>query len=199
VTYLLHTYVYSWPPAIGSMVTLLLWNVYCRHKARWLDIHRPLTNGQKHYVAHMNKVWVAGIMGVLVFGYVLLTAQQAQDQAIGVAKDAARCWSEAYKSTKAQIELNAQNDRISREQQNLQREYDRDTSDWLKDLVVPPGGLALQDTNSPARQAYGLQRTAQYQAQIDDLGRQFDDWVTQRKTLDNERTQHPLPETTCGK
>jgi hypothetical protein len=136
---------------------------------------------------------------VLVLGYILLTAQEAQTQAVAVAKDAARCWSEAYKSTKAQIDLNAENDKITRQQQSLQRDYDRDTSNWLKDLVAPPGDLAVQDTNSPARQLYGLQRSAEYQAQIDDLGRQFDDLVNQRVQLDQRRAQHPLPETTCGK
>jgi hypothetical protein len=199
MTSVLHTYVYSGPPAVGALVALIVWHIYCHQKARWEDRHHPLSDGQKHYVAHMNRVWVSGVVGVLVIGYVLLTAQEAQDQAVAVAKDAARCWSEAYRSTKAQIDLNAQNDKISRQQQQLQRDYDRDTSDWLKDLVAPPGELAAQDTNSPARQLYGLQRTAVYQSQIDDLGRQFDTLVAQRVKLDEERQAHPLPSVTCGK
>lgn len=198
MTYALDT-LYSWPFWIGAVCGLVTWKLYCRQKARWLDRHYPLPGGEKHYVSHINRLWIAGLAMGLSIGYILLTAQKTHDQTVGLAHSVAHCWTESFQSTKAQIDLNAQNDGISRQQQNLQREYDRATSEWLKALVNPPGDLVDEDTNSPARKAWGLEATANYQLKLNDLGTQFDNLVNQRKTLDAERAQHPLPESTCGK
>lgn len=189
--------VYSLPYFIGALSGAVFWQLYCRQKARWQDRDDP--DGAPHYANHISRMWLAGLTAVLSIGYVLLTAQKTQDQTLDLTRDVARCWQESYQSTKAQIDINRQNDLISRQQQGLQRDYDRATSDWLKDLVNPPGDLMNQSTNSPARQTWGLQRTAQYQVVLNDLGAKSDDLVNQRAQLDNERAQHPLPEATCGK
>lgn len=191
--------IYSVPFWIGSAITMVLWKLYTRQKARWLDRHRPLPGGEHHYVTHINRLWLAGLALGLSLGYILLTAQKTHDQTVGLANNVARCWAESYTSTKAQIDLNAQNDVISRKTQDLQRDYDRATSDWLKDLVNPPGDLANLAPQSAPRQTWGIQRTAQYQTKLNDLGTQFDDLAEQRRQLDIERAQHPLPESTCGK
>lgn len=198
MTYALNT-IYSWPFWIGSACSMILWKLYCRQKARWLDRYHPLPNGAKHYVSHINRLWIAGLAMALSIGYILLTAQLAHDQTVALAHRVARCEAENYRQTKANIDLNAQNDVITRKQLELQRQYDRDTSEFWKSLLAPPGDLAHQSTDSPARQAWGMQVGALYQAQIDDLGTQFDGLVNQRKQLDYERAQHPLPEATCGK
>lgn len=189
--------VYSLPYLIGAVSGALLWKLYCKQKARWEDRYDP--DGAPHYANHVSRVWVAGVIAVGGLGYVLLTAQTTQNRTLQLTDNVARCWRESYQSTKAQIDINRQNDLISRQQQGLQRDYDRATSDWLKDLVNPPGDLMNQSTNSPARQVWGLQRTAQYQTVLNDLGAKSDDLVKQRAQLDAERAQHPLPEATCGK
>lgn len=191
--------VYSLPFLVGAIAGSVLWKLYCRQKARVLDRRYPLPDGARHYAAHMSRVWVAGLIAVGGLGYVLLTAQTTQDQTLRLTHNVARCWKESYDAAKAQIEINGENDGISRKQQNLQRDYDRATSEWLKALVNPPGDLADESTNSPARQAYGLQLTAQYQAAINRMGAQFDALVNERAALDAKRQAHPLPETSCGK
>lgn len=191
--------VYSLPFFLGAVVGTIFWTIYCHQKAHWQDKHYPLPDGRRRYVNHISRVWLAAMALTLSLGYILLTAQKTHDQTLQLAKNVAECWAESYQAAKANIDLNAQNDIISRQQQELQRDYDRATSDWLKLLVNPPGELANQPTNSPARQQWGLQITAQYQTKLNDLGTEYDDLVNQRKTLDNERAARPLPETKCGK
>lgn len=199
-------HIYTWTCFWSALAGWVARLMFVRSRAKWLDKHEPLPDGSKHRVDRVSKVWLAGAAGLLTLGYVLLTAQKSADQArsnqqhtIELTHKVAQCWSESYQATKAQIRINAENDAISRQQQALQRLFDIASSDWLKQLVQPPGDLAKMDTNSPERQAWGLQVTAQYQAKLNDLGAQSDDLVKQRAALDVERKQHPLPETTCGK
>lgn len=184
--------VYSLPFAIGAVVGFMFRTIYCHAKARWLDRNYPRSDGSRHPVEHISRVWIAGLVAVLSVGYGIYSSEK-------LSSDVHRCWSEQYNQTKANIDINAQNDGISRKQQDLQREYDRDTSDWLKALVTPPGDLANQETNSPARQAWGIQVTLDYQDKLNKLGARFDDLVHQRQVLDQERAEHKLPESVCGK
>ena len=199
MTYILEHYIYTAPFFIGSFIVLGLWPIYCRQRARYLDIHEPFPDGSKHQLAKLNRVWIGGVVLVLSFGYILMSAQRAENHTVHLANNVTRCWHEQYKAAKAQIDLNADNDKISRAQQALQRKFDIATSDWIKDLVVPPGDLVNQPTDSPARRDYGLKRTGEYQDTLNVLGAQSDDLVNQRKALDDERAKHPLPEPTCGK
>jgi hypothetical protein len=191
--------VYSLPFFLGAVIGFGLQRIYCHQKMVWLNKHHPLPDGSKHRVDHISRTWIAALAAILSLGYVLLTAQTTHDQTIELAKGSTRCWQESYINTKAQIKINAENDSISRQQQALQREFDIATSDWLKSLVNPPGDLANQPTNSPDRQAWGIQVTGIYQDKLNDLGVKSDDLVQQRAALDAERAKHPLPETTCGK
>lgn len=196
--YVLQT-IYSLPYLTGAATVALLWPLYCRQKAHWQNVHHPLPDGGKHYAAHISRIWLAGLAAVFSLGYILLTAQTTQNQTIGLAKSVADCWRQSYQSTKAQIDLNAQNDGISRQQQAIQREYDRATSALVEDLVTPPSAIAALSPNDLVRVAWKTQRTADYQRQINDLGSHFDDLVNQRVDLDKQRAMHPLPESTCGK
>ncbi len=191
--------VYSLPFLLGALAGSILWKLYCLSKARYMDRHSPLPDGAKHAVARMSRQWIAALCAILSLGYVLLATEKTQLHTEQLSAAVIRCWGETYLEIKAQVEINAQNDQISRQQQALQREYDEDTSSWLKDLVNPPNGLADRTANDPDRQAYGLQRTAEYQGQLDDLGKRFDGLVADRKQLDEQRAAHPLPEQRCGK
>jgi hypothetical protein len=191
--------VYSVPFFWGALVGTLVWKLYCHAKARLLDRRDPLPGGHRHAIARMSRQWVAGLCMALTIGWVLLATARTEERTARLNQDVTRCWQETYQQIRAQVMLNAQNDGVSRKQQQLQREYDEDTSNWLKSLVSPPGDLATQSTNSPDRQAWGVKVSIEYQAKLDDLGRRFDALVQQRVALDNERAQHPLPEARCGK
>jgi hypothetical protein len=191
--------VYSLPFFLGALAGTILWLLYCRAKARYLDRHEPLPDRARHNVARMSRQWLAGLCMVLSLGYVLLATARAEEHTTRLNEDVTRCWQETYQQIRAQVLINSQNDRVTREQQNLQREYDKDTSNWLKKLVNPPGDLANKLTTDPERQRYGIRVSLEYQAQLDDLGRRFDALVAQREELDKERAQHPLPEERCGK
>jgi hypothetical protein len=191
--------IYSIPFFSGAVIGLIFQRGWNRYKAHWEDVHHPNPDGTCHYPDQISRVWLAGLVLALSLGYVLMTAQVTHDQTIALTKRVAQCWQESYQSTRAQIKLNAENDLISRQQQELQRNYDRATSDWLKALVNPPGTLSTMDPNGPERRAWGLQITAEYQGKLDDLGKQSDSLVQRRNALDIERAQHPLPESTCGK
>jgi hypothetical protein len=193
------SYVYSLPFFIGAVCGLTLQRLYCKQKRVWLDRHHPLPDGGKRAAEHLSRVWIAAVAAVLSLGYVLLTAQATHDETIALTRKVAQCWQQSYLATRAQIKLNAENDIISREQQGLQRDYDRASSEWLKSIVNPPGDLGSKPSNDPERQAWGLEVTAQYQAKLNELGSKSDDLVNQRNALDGERAKHPLPEVTCGK
>lgn len=197
MTYILDHYIYSLPPFVGAAIAAILWVIYCHQKAHYLDIQEP--DGAPHQIAKLNKYWAAGLALALSLGWILLSANKTHDETVSLAKDVSRCWAESYKQATAQIDLNAQNDKITRAQQELQRDYDRATSDWLKEIITPPGDLAKYSPNDAPRQTWALQRTAVYQDRLNDLGKQSDDLVNQRKVLDQERAKHPLPEPTCGK
>lgn len=191
--------IYSLPCLIGAVGWQIIWKLSLHSRARWLDVHHPLPDGQKHCVERMSRVWLAGLCAAFSVGYVLLATARAEEHTHELNRAVVHCWSESYQNTVAQIEINRQNDLVTRKQQDLQRQFDIDTSNWLKKLVSPPGDLASQPTNSPARQQYGIQVTTVYQAELDDLGRQFDDQVKQRESLDQQRKEHPLPEAKCGR
>lgn len=185
--------VYSLPFFIGAVCGEALRRLYCYQRARWEN------NEDYDYLGHISRVWLAGLAAILSMGYILLTAQKTQDQTIALTRDVARCWQESYQAAKAQIEINSENDGITRQQQQLQRDYDRATSEFWKDLINPPGDLANAPVNSPERQTYGLQLSARYQADINRMGAKFDDLVNQRSALDIKRANNKLPEVTCGK
>jgi hypothetical protein len=191
--------VYSRQFLFGAIAGSIVWKLYCYTKAHYEDKHHPLPGGRKHAQARMSRVWLAGLSALLSLGYVLLITGHTEQHTETLNRNVTTCWHETYLQLKAQVEINAENDGISRQQQVLQRQYDEDTANWLKDLVNPPGDLATEPSNSPDRQAYALQRTAEYQGQLDDLGKQFDDLVNQRKDLDRQREAHPLPEAKCGR
>lgn len=191
--------IYSVPFFSGAIGGLVFNRLYSKYKAHWEDKHHPLPDGMCHYPAQISKIWLAGLILMLSMGYILLTAQKTHDQTIALNQQVARCWQESYQSTRAQIRINAENDVISRQQQGLQRDYDRATSDWLKALVNPPEPIGSMDPGSAERRAWGLQITSEYQNRLNDLGVKSDDLVNQRNDLDAERRKHPLPENTCGK
>lgn len=200
------TTIYSLPFLIGSMMGFVLHRLYCYQKVRWQDRNHPLPEGEHRRISRISRIWIAGLVLVMTLGYVLLTVAkteqhtaQNEQHTAQLNEDVKRCWAESYLQAKAQILLNQQNDLVTRALQAVQRDYDRATSDWLKDLVNPPGDLANQDTQSPSRKAWGLQRTAIYQAKLNDLGKQVDDLNNQRVRLDQERAAHPLTEPLCGK
>lgn len=174
----------------------LTWRSYCWLKNRYLDKVDPEHAPHRGALKMVVIAW--GILFSGIF-YIGVQTQNAHDQTVKLSDNVTRCWSETYQQVRAQVELNAQNDAVSRAQQALQREYDEDTAVWIKELIAPPGDLATQPTNSPERQAYGIKVSEQYQAQLDDLGRRFDQQVAQRKALDAKRAAHPLPEARCGR
>jgi hypothetical protein len=191
--------VYSWPFLVGALSGAVLWMLYCRQKARYLDRHDPLPDGKRHAIARMSRQWMAGLCAVLSLGYVLLATDKAENNTTRLNAEVTRCWTETYQQIRAQVTLNAENDSIIRKQQELQRDYDRATSDWLKALIQPPGDLASLPTTDPRRQQYGIDITARYQLKLNELGAKADDLTAQRDELDKQRAAHPLPEARCGK
>lgn len=173
---------------LGYAAAIGLQHLIWRQQRLYLDKHHALPDGARRPVRRISRTWWATMVALFGLGYVMFSVNTTHDQTVSLAKDVARCQQESYQATNAQIKLNADNDLISRTQQNLQREFDVDTSNWLKDLIAHPG-----DTN------YAISATTAYQDQLNDLGRRFDYQVHRRQVLDEQRQQNPLPEVTCGK
>lgn len=183
--------------ALAFLAGVAARRAWCIGKNKWLDHAHP------EDAPHTERIKTVFLGWVLVLGGILYTGVQAQvthDSTVGLAKNVARCWAESYQNTKTQIDINAQNDALSRQQLQTQRDYDRDTVNWISRLLEPddPAIAALQP-NDAARQAYSIRISQDYFAQINVLGTRFDDLVAQRAELDKQRAQHPLPERTCGK
>lgn len=182
--------------AIAFLAGVVARRAWCVARNKYLDRVDPANAPHKDSAKVIVLAWGITLLAIIYIG---VQTQATYTTTVKLTRDVARCWTESYQSTKAQIDINQQNDVTTREQQELQRQYDRATSDWLKLLVNPPGPLADQPTTSPDRQKWGLEITAEYQAKLDDLGAKFDALVKRRAQLDRDRAAHPLPETTCGK
>lgn len=198
--------IFSLPFMSGAIVGFVLQRLYCYQKARRADREHPLPNGGKHPVDHISRVWLAGLILVLSMGYMMLSTGRSearsihnQQETLRLTQQVKECWAEAYQQAKAQIKINQENDQISQQQQDLQRDYDRANSKWIDQLLAPPGDLANQDTQSPARKEWGIRVTLEYHATINALGARYDDLAAQRRQKDAERSQHKLPEALCGK
>lgn len=191
--------IYSAPFLIGAACGAVLWMLYCRQKAHYLDRHDPRPDGKRHAIARMSRLWIAGLCAVGSLGYVLLSTDRAEHNTTRLDAEVTACWTETYQQIKTQVQINGENDAIVRKQEELQRDYDRATSDWLKALIQPPGNLASLPTTDPIRQQYGIDITARYQLRLNELGAQADDLTAQRDGLDRQRAEHPLPEARCGK
>src|SRR5438093_74676 len=116
--------VYSLPFFWGALAGTVVWKLYCHSKARILDRRHPLPGGQHHAVSRMSRQWLAGLCMVLSLGYVFFAISKTEVRTAQLNADVTRCWQETYQQIRAQVLLNAQNDGVSRKQQNLQREYD---------------------------------------------------------------------------
>lgn len=178
---------------LAGVVARRMW---CIAKNKYLDRVDPAGAPHRDSVKVIILAWGITLLAILYIG---LQTQATNTTTVRLTRDAARCWQESYQASRAQIKLNADNYGIIRQQLALQRDYDRATSKFWKALVSPPGALANAPINSPARQAYGLQLSDQYQADINRMGAKSDDLVNQQNVLDAQRAQHPLPEVTCGK
>jgi hypothetical protein len=191
--------IYSRPFFWGALAGTVLWKLYCHSKARLQDRHDQLPDGKHHAVARMSRQWVAGLCMALSLGYVLLATGRAEERTTRLNQEVTRCWQETYLQIRSQVLNNAENDKVSRGQQALQREYDKATSLLVEQLVSPPSEISPLGYNDPVRVAWKLKVTDDYQARIDELGRQFDAFVQQRVDLDKQREMHPLPEARCGR
>lgn len=191
--------VYSAPFFWGALVGTVLWKLYCHSKARLQDRQHPLPDGQRHAVAKMSRQWIAGLCMVGTLGWVLLATGRAEEHTTELNNEVTRCWQETYRQIRSQVLNNAENDKVSRGQQALQREYDKATSFLVEQLVSPPSDISPLGYNDPIRVAWKLKVTDDYQGRINELGREFDAFVQQRVDLDKQRAMHPLPEARCGR
>lgn len=192
--------IYTWTFFFGAILGGGLWRTYCHQKARYLDIHDPLPGGAKHHVQRLSRVWIAGLVMVFSVGYVLNTAQKTHDQTLQLQADVNRCWGETYQNIKANVEVNAQNDQITRQQIQLQRDYNQAAYDWLKLLLAPPDPeLAAKDPNGPERRAWGITVSIEYQEKVNQINKGMNDLINQRIALDKKREANKLPELTCGR
>lgn len=188
--------IYSLPFFLGAVTGTVLWKLWCRTRARYEDRHHPLPDGGKHIIRRISRVWIAGLCSTLSLGYVVLVMGHLETNAQQLTSTVVRCWAANYTATKSQIDINAQNDAITRKQIRLQRRYDVDTSRWLAKLIEQLGKPTPEGVVNPEEIA---DATAVHQAVTDQLGADFDVLVQQRDELDKERANHPLPDSECGR
>jgi len=176
--------VYSLPFLLGALVGLVLDRIIKCAEAKWLDKHDPLPDGKAHKPAGYSRTYVAALLAAMTLGYVLLTMIRTENNYEGLAQELADCQA-----------INAQNDRLSREQRDLFLDLNEAETSWLTRLVAPDSPeIAALDQNDPRREAWAIDVTIVYNERAGKLNEQIRAISDRQRALEAERAASP----TCG-
>lgn len=175
----------SWSFTGGFLLGLVCYRVYCVWKARQLDKAEPLPAGDKHHVAGISRIWVAGVIAVGVALYSIAETQDNANRVSALSESTVACQREFNETLRERSRIAEQNDRLSLVQRDA-------LADWIHELLNPPPEIAGLNPSEKDRQEWGLRITERYYGIIR--------FAQQRqRELAVERLAHPLPEPTCGK
>lgn len=190
--------VFSLPFLIGMLVGVVAQRGYCWAVAKYQDHTNPLPRGQRHRPAAINRVWLAGIVTFVVFGYILVQVNQTEEKYRTLARDVAACQREFNEALSKRSAISTENDRLSIEQRELLAEVDTAEAGWINQLINPPSDIAALELDDPRRQAWNIDVTRVYVERTQQLNEQVSRIATRQRELDRERADNPLPTPTCG-
>lgn len=190
--------IYSLPFVVGALIGILGQRLYCLSRARWLDRQHPLSDGRQHDPGGLNRVWLAGLVTAIVFGYVLLQTEQTHLDTVALSDKTRACQIEFNKALKDRAAITSKNDELSVRQRELLSQLNDASGTWINRLLNPPEDIARLDMNNPRRVAWNV-----------DVTRTYYEWATKLRAetvaIRKEQTQvlaqrnaNPYPEPTCG-
>lgn len=191
--------IYSVPFIIGAIVGCVGMRVYCRARAVWEDVHHPLPDGSHHVVGGISSTWIAGLITVTTFGYVLMQAERAHDYTVTLARDVVRCQAQFNQAVLDRDKISSENDALSYRHRDLRDQLDGTYSDWIHTIIDPPTDIAVLGFNDPRRESWTVAATRVYGIRVREIRDQIAAVDHQQDRLEEYRRHHPLPELTCGR
>lgn len=172
---------YSWPFALGALAGIALDRLYKCWRAHWLNMHKPLPDGQKYHAGGYHLVYVAAVVAVAVLGYVLLTVNRTEQHYEHLAGELAACQT-----------INAQNDDLSIRMRALFLERNEAETQWLNRVVAPDNPeIAALDPQDPRRKDWVTDATIVYNERADRINAQIRAISEQQIDLAEQRNANP--------
>lgn len=190
---------YSYPFMSGLAIGIVGQRLWCLIKARLMDVRYPLPGGGHRRVGSISPVWVAGLVWVLVIGYVLVQVEQTETHYRTLARDVAECQREFNEALVARSRITTENDQLSRQQRALLAEFNIAESTWIDRLINLPPEIKDLPQSDPRVQTYGQTVTRIYFQRIGRINSEIKSISDRQVQLDQARSDHPLPEPTCGR
>ncbi|MBV9871733.1 MAG: hypothetical protein JO214_14025 [Frankiaceae bacterium] len=182
---------------IGFVVGIILQRIYAHTRCHWLNGHRPKSNGSRHKVSPVGRVWVGGLIAVLALTYVVVQADQTHRDTVALAQETRRCQQDLVTNIKRNREITTQNDDLSAEQRALLAKSLDAGSEWVNQLIVLPPDLAKLDRNDPRVQQYGIDVTRAYYDRIGKYRKRIAEINAEQDRLAEQRAQNPLSSPRC--
>ena len=188
---------YSWPFAVGLVAGVAGRRLYCYSRARWLDQHAPLPGGEHHNPGHLNRVWVGGLVAVAIMGYSVLKVQETQDRTLELTHQLAVCNNEFNEALRARSNISTQDNNLSTQISDIRSQIDDSTGNWINRLINPPPDIAGLPAAAERRLEWNHDVTVVYFQRTGHLRDEIAKIVEQRKALQEERANSPLPDPRC--
>lgn len=189
--------IYTAVPLLTLVAGYVIRMIYCRQRAKWLDRHRPLADGELHRVESYNRRVASVALAVFVLGYVLVKTQETQDNTIAGSDRTTRCVAEFQMALSLRSDISAQDFKLSIEIDKLRSENDRALAKFLDRRFNPPSDIAVLDANDPRRLQWRDDITRIFAEWQRDVNRQIEAKQSDREELIIKREQNPLPPIKC--
>lgn len=195
---------YTLPCAICLLAGFFGRLAYCRQKAKQLDKIAPNLDGSKHDPGTFNRLWVGVFAGLLVFGYLVMKAQQTEDHAIETKAETVQfkaqlraCVVEFQGALKVRSDMAAKDAELSNAISDLRSDLDNAQGNFLKQRLSPPANIVGLPETDPRRVQWKDDITASFANWQANIRAKIADKVTDRKKLAADRAANPLPDLTC--
>lgn len=190
--------IYSLPFVVGALVGAVTMHLYQRYQCRRADQRHPLPNGRKRHPPGLNRVWLGGLLTLVVLGYVLLQVEQTEHHYRELGDEMRRCQVEFHTALVARSAITTENDRLSREQRDLLVDSEQAGAQWISRIINLPPEIAALPDDDPRVQAYGRTITRAYFEQVSEINKRLAEISEHQRQLAQKRADNPLPEPSCG-
>lgn len=189
--------VYSWSTLMGAAGGFILQRLWRYAEAEYGNRHHPRPDGGKYYAGGVNTVWLAGLVGVLTVGYVLMSAEHARVASVEVANRVSDCQVEFQGALTMRAEIAAQDSDLGNQISDLRTQQDEAWALMMSRILNPPPDIAKLDVNDPRRLAWKTDVQYVWTDWSTKIRAKIVDLTNQRKDLADKRAAHPLPDIKC--
>lgn len=190
--------IYSLPFLLGLVVGGAGYWVYVWESCHWRNKHHPRPDGRPYRPGGLNVTYAAGAVVLAIIGYILMSAQDTHDQTVRLTQDVARCQVEFNNSLIQNSGISTQDIDLANAQSDLRVKQDVARNAFLAHLLAPPPEITGLNPADPVRYQYFMDQVREYAEWTSSLSTQIQAIVDERKKIQQDRKDHPLPKNDCG-